>query len=123
MRVDFGIRAFEISVRHNSRAAVPRPDDIHHVEVLLVDQAVQMRVNKIQTARCAPMAQKPRLDIVDGERALQQRIIFEINLPDGEVVRGTPIGMHAVDLLLRQWAIHFKSPFLAKANSLLIHRG
>ena len=53
-----------------------------------------MHIEKVQPRRRAPVAQQPRLHVVQRERPLQQRIVFQINLADGEIVGGAPVGIH-----------------------------
>jgi hypothetical protein len=40
------------------------------------------------------MTQQPRLDVFELERDFQQRIVLQINLADGEVIRSTPVRVH-----------------------------
>ena len=55
-----------------------------------------MHIKEIESRSGTPVAQKARLHIVQGERMLQQRIVFQIDLADGKVVGGPPIGVHFV---------------------------
>jgi hypothetical protein len=47
-----------------------------------------------------------RLDVVVGQGMLKKWIVFEIDLADGEVVRGAPVGVHLGE--------EFRSGFLAR---------
>ena len=76
---------------NQSRAAMTRSDDVHHVEVMPLNQPVQMRVNEIQPGRGSPMPQQARLDVVFDERPLEQRIIPQVDLPNRQVIGGEPI--------------------------------
>ena len=40
------------------------------------------------------MPQQARLDVFQLERLLQQRIVVQINLADGQIIGGAPIGVH-----------------------------
>ena len=44
------------------------------------------------------MAEQARLDVVSGQRLAQQRVPAEVDLPDGEVVRGAPVPIDEVEL-------------------------
>jgi hypothetical protein len=40
------------------------------------------------------------------ERALEQRIVIEINLPNGEIIRGPPVSIHFSQQVWRQCCFH-----------------
>ncbi len=105
VRIDLGVGAFEIGIRDQSRSAVSGADDVHHVEVALANDAVPVDVEKIETGSSAPVAEQARLHVVERERALEQRIVFEIDLSDGEVVGGAPVGVHFCQLIGAQGAL------------------
>jgi hypothetical protein len=49
-----------------------------------------MRVDEVE-ARCRPpVAEKPRLDVLQFQRQLQERVVEQIDLTDREIVGGTP---------------------------------
>ena len=82
--------------------AVARARDVDHVQIVLLDDAVQMGVDEVQPRRRAPVAEQARLDVRQGERFLQQRIVVEIDLPDRQIVRRAPVGVHLVEQCRRQ---------------------
>ncbi len=45
------------------------------------------------------MAEESRLDVLGLQELAQNRILLEINLADGKVVRGAPMGIEPVDML------------------------
>ncbi len=47
VRVDFAVGAFEISIGNHSGAAVAGAGNIEHIQTVLVDDTVQMRVDKV----------------------------------------------------------------------------
>ena len=63
------------------------------------DDAVPVDVEEVETGRGAPVAEQARLDVVERERALKQRIVFEVDLADGEVVGGAPVGVDFLELI------------------------
>ena len=93
-RIALRVGAFQIGMRHQAGTAMPRADDVDHVEVVLLDQPVEVHVEKVQSRRRAPMAQQPRLDMLELERQFEQGIVLQIDLPDREVIRRPPIGVH-----------------------------
>jgi hypothetical protein len=46
------------------------------------------------------VAEEARFYIVEREWALEERIIFEIDLADGEVIGRAPVGVHFADFIL-----------------------
>jgi hypothetical protein len=71
-----------------------RPDDIHHVQIIFLDQAIQVNIEKVEARRCTPMAQEAWLDMLEFKRLLQQRVVLKVDLSHREVVGGSPIGVH-----------------------------
>jgi hypothetical protein len=106
--VDFGVGAFQVSVRDDARSTVTGADDEHHVEVALRDHTVEMGIDEIQAGGCAPVAKETWLDVVQGKRALKERVVFEVDLADGEIVGGAPVGVHGLQLLVGQRGGHFE---------------
>ena len=93
-RKEFRVGAFQIGIGDNARTAVPGPDDVHHVEVALIDGAIEVHVEKIEAGGRTPMAEESRLDVLERKGLLKQWIVFEIDLANGEIVGGPPIGIH-----------------------------
>ena len=93
--VELAVGAFEPGIGDQRRAAVARAGDEDHVQVVRLDHAVQVQVDEVQPGRRAPVAEQPRLDVLDAQRLGQQRIVEQVDLADGEVVRGAPVGVHA----------------------------
>ena len=95
--IDLAVRAFEIGVAHDRRAAVPGAGDVDHVEVVLLDDPVQVHVDEVLPGRRAPVSEQHVLHIRERQRPLQQRIVVEIDLADREIVGGAPVGVHLVE--------------------------
>jgi hypothetical protein len=79
---------------------VSRAGEENDTEVLFLDDAVEMDVGEVQSGHGAPMAEQARFDMLARKRLLQERIIEEVNLADGEIVGRTPVG---VDLVEQVW--------------------
>ena len=58
VRVNLGIRSFEIGLGQNSRRTVAGPGDENRIQVVLVDQPVEVDVGKGLAGVRAPMAQQ-----------------------------------------------------------------
>ena len=72
-------------------------NDVHHVQIVLFNQPVKMDIEKVQSRCRAPMPEQARFDMFEPERGFEQRIVLQINLPDGEVIRRAPIGVHFLE--------------------------
>ena len=57
-----------------------------------------MRVDQVEAGARAPMPEQPRLHVGGHERSPQQRVVEQIDLPDGEIVRGAPIRIESREL-------------------------
>lgn len=62
--VGLGVGALKPGVGEDGGAAVARTPDAQGVEGTLLDHAVQVGVDEVQTGRCAPVAEQPRFDVL-----------------------------------------------------------
>ena len=99
VRVHLAVGALQIGVRDQRRPAVPRADDVDHVQVIALDDPIQMHAQHVEPRRRPPVAQQPRLDVLALQRFSQERVVEQIDLPDRQVVGGPPIGVHLAQLL------------------------
>ena len=98
LRVDLAIGALEVGARDHRGSAVTRSRHVDHVEIVLLDDPIQMRVNEILAGCRAPVAEQHALDVLRLQRLAQQRIIAQINLPDCQIIRGPPIRVELAQL-------------------------
>ena len=68
VRIDLAVGAFEVGVGDQRRAAVPRADDVDHVQVISLDDSIEMHAQHVEARRRAPVAEQPRLDVLALER-------------------------------------------------------
>jgi len=99
--VDLAVGPFQVGMRDQGGPAVPRPDDVDHVEVIALDDPIEVNVKHVQARRSAPMAEQPRLDVLALQRFLQQRIVEKIDLADRKIVRRSPVGIHPLKFFRR----------------------
>jgi hypothetical protein len=52
-----------------------------------------MDVEKVETGGGAPVSEEARFDVIECQRTFKERIVFEVDLADGEVVGGAPVGV------------------------------
>ena len=71
-----------------------RTFDIKHIQVILVDDPIQMRINKILAGDRAPVSNRMHFQIIFFDRSTQQGIVFQINLTNRQVIGCTPPRIH-----------------------------
>ncbi len=77
-------------------------DNVDHVEIMFDDQPVEVDVKHIEPRRRSPMPEQPRLDVIDRQRLFEQRVLAQIDLADRQIIRRTPVGMHAAKHIWRE---------------------
>ena len=78
-------------------------DDCEYVAIPSDNDSIQMRVDEIDARRGSPVPQQPRLDVLQGERLAQQRIVEQVDLACGQVIGRSPPGMDMLQLGGGQW--------------------
>jgi hypothetical protein len=78
---------------------VTGPGDEDRVQVACDDRAVHVGVEQVQAGGRAPVPEQPRLDVLERQRLAQQRVVQQVDLPDGQVVRRAPPRVEALQLL------------------------
>ena len=106
IRVDLAVGPFEIGVGDQAGPAVPRTGDVEHVQVVFLDHPVQVDIDEVQAGRGPPVPQEPWLDVLLGQRLLEQRVVIEIDLADRQVVGGAPVRIDEREFLVRERASH-----------------
>ena len=101
-RIELGVGPLQVGVGHHARSAVPRPGDVDDVQVLVPDHPVEVRVDQVEPRRGAPVPEQPRLDVLGPQRLGQQRVVHQVDLPHGQVVRRPPPRVKRVELAARQ---------------------
>ena len=99
--IDLAVAAFEIGVGDHARAAMAGTADIEHADIQRADDAVEMGVNEVQSGRRAPMAEQTGLDVLGPQGLAQQRVVEQVDLPDGEVVRSAPVAIEQIEVAAR----------------------
>src|SRR5680860_1346635 len=59
------------------------------------DGTVHVGVDEVEPRAGAPVAQEPRLDVLELEGLAQQRVVEQVDLSDGQVVGGAPVRVDA----------------------------
>ena len=80
---------------------MPGTADENHIQVVPADQAIEMDVNQVEAGSGAPVTEQPRLDVLELQRLFEQGIVEQVDLSDGEIVRGAPPGIHYLQFGVR----------------------
>jgi hypothetical protein len=99
VRVELAVGALEVGVRDHTRPAVAGAADVDRVQVAGADGAVQVRVDKVESGDGAEVAEQARLHVLGPQRLSEERVVEQVDLPDGEVVRGAPVRVEEPQLL------------------------
>src|SRR5262249_40667158 len=106
VRVDLAVSTLQVGVGHHRRAAVPRTDYVDHVKVIAFDDPVKVDAEDVQTRRGAPGTEQPRLDVLALERLLQEGVVEQVDLADGQVVQGPKVSVHLAQFFRGERAWH-----------------
>ena len=98
VRIDFRIGTVQIGVRNHDLATMSRSFDVEHVQVIFVDDAVQVGIDEILSGDGSPVADWMEFHISRLDRALQQRIVLQVQLSHGDEIGGAPEGIHLVQI-------------------------
>ena len=63
VRINLAVAAFEVSIRHQCRAAMTGTGDVEHVQIMLFDDPVQMHIDEVLARRRAPVSDHQRLHV------------------------------------------------------------
>ena len=102
VRVELAVGALEIGVRDERRAAVARAGDVDRAQFARPDLPVQVRVEEVEARHGAEVAEQARLHVLRLQRLPQQRVVEQVDLSDGEVVGGAPVGIDQAELPIAQ---------------------
>src|SRR5579862_896860 len=98
VRIDLAVGPFEERVRDEARAAVPRAGDVDRIQVACADRTVHMRVDEVEARGRSEMPKQPGLHVLGPQRLSQERVVEEVDLPNGEVVGCAPPGVDRLQL-------------------------
>src|SRR5258708_21424142 len=74
VRKMFRVGPFEVNVGHQRRTTMAGTGHIHYIEVVLVDQTIEVDIDKIQTGRRAPVPKQTRFDLFSLYRLPEKRL-------------------------------------------------
>ena len=81
---------------------MPRTGQVDRLLSGACNEPTRVDVDEGESRAGTPVAQQPRLDVLGAERPFQQRVVFQIDLPDREVVTGSPPRVYGGHLVIGQ---------------------
>ena len=105
--INLAVGAVQPVLRHHGVAAVAGTGQIDHIQIILVDDAVQMGVNEVLAGNGAPVTDDLLFNVLGLEGFLQQRVVQQVQLTGGQKVGSTPPGVQ-----LFQHGIRYHKCFL-----------
>ena len=96
VRVNLAVSALKVGVRHEEIAAVTRTGQQDHIQIILLDDAVQMNINQVLTGHRAPVADDLLLDVLGLQRLLEQRVIEQVKLTGCKIICRPPVCVHFI---------------------------
>src|SRR5215467_1675261 len=79
------------------------PGQEDHVQVILLDESVQMDVNKGQARTGSPVSQQATLNVFALQRLFQEGIVLKVDHAQHQVVTSAPVGVRLAQILSVQW--------------------
>jgi hypothetical protein len=98
VRIKLAVGALQVRIRDHSGAAVAGASQVDGIQIVVLDQAIEMGVDEVETGRGPKVPEQSRLDVLDLQRFAEKWIRVQINLTDGKIVRRTPIGVNFAQL-------------------------
>src|SRR5215210_1867984 len=93
VRVRLGVTPFQVGVRDEPGTTVPWAGDVDRAHVSLDYATVKVGVDEVKTRSRPTVHKQARLDVLRGQRLPQQWVVQEIDLSDGQIVGGSPVGV------------------------------
>src|SRR5262249_45664664 len=71
--VHLAVGPFQVGMGNQGRAAMSWADDVDHVQVIALDDAVEVDAEHVQARRRSPVAEQARLNVLALQRLLEKR--------------------------------------------------
>jgi hypothetical protein len=95
-RIDFGVCAFEIGLRKYGRRSVAGAADKDRIQVVLFNQPIEVDVSERLPGIRTPVAEQPRLEVLQSRRLAEQRIVLEVHHTQAEIEARPPVSVYFV---------------------------
>ena len=97
VRIDLGVASLEIRIGQRRGSAVSGAGDVDRVQIVFPDETIEVDPHETLTGVGAPMADETLLDVFDGERFAQQRVVTQIQHAQRQVIARAPVRVDIVE--------------------------
>ena len=98
LRIQLAVRPLEVGLGDVRWTAMTWAGHEDGIQFTLSNRSIEMDVHEVQTRRRSEVPEETRLDVFGPQRFAEQRVVEQIDLTDGEVVRRTPVAVHRGEL-------------------------
>ncbi len=105
--VFLGVGAFEPGVGDCGGAAVAGAGDVDHVLVAFGDDPVEVGEAEVQSGGGAPVSEQAGFEVLGCEGFGEQGVVQQVDLSDGQVVGGSPVGVDALQFVHGDYGSRF----------------
>src|SRR5579864_1018007 len=100
--IDLGVRPLQVSGAKHAGSAMSRASKKNHIEIVFLDQAVQMDIDKRKSGARSPMAEQTILDVLRLQRLGEQRVFAKVDHSQTEIVAGSPVDFRLAQFFCTQ---------------------
>ena len=119
--INLAVASIQVGVGNEEVAAMSGTGKEDHIQIITLDGAVAVDIDKVLSRHSAPVAHDLLLDLVHGQGLPQHGVVQQVQLPSGQVVGSTPIGVHLFQHLLAQRLFFQASCFLHAVPSFFVY--
>ena len=116
----FAVSTLKVRVCHKEISAVARSGDQDHVQIILIDRTIHVRIDEVLSGNGSPVTYDLLLDHVLRQRLSKQGIVQQIQLRCCQIVRCAPVCIQVGQIFVRHKFVNRHSIFLLCKLSLLI---
>src|SRR5215469_4720212 len=82
-----------------------RTGEKNHVELILLDEPVEVNVDKGKSGTRSPMPKQTILDLLRLQRLAEQWILLQVDHSQAEIIAGAPIDLCVAQFFRTQWLV------------------
>ena len=96
--IDLAVGPLQIGLGHWGVAAVAGAGEVDHIQVVLVDDAVEVCIDEVLAGDGSPVADDLFLNVFRAQGLLEQRVVQKVQLAGGQIVGCAPVGIDLLQL-------------------------
>ena len=98
--IHLAVGALQIGVGHEEISAVAGAGYQDHVLIILLDDTIQMHIDKVLTGNGSPVSHDLLLHVIQRERFAKKGVVQQVKLCGAEIVGGAPVGIHFLQIFI-----------------------